>query len=128
MLSAALLPGIVDGFCDFENGYKAQGKEVYVPGPTTKEECACLAKKVKGAVGASIKNGEECYAKFEKVGYTGNRSHYGCDFDDIDDGELVNCGNDPDVHIEAHGLGKCEGDCDSDSDCADGLKCYQRDS
>lgn len=25
-------------------------------------------------------------------------------------------------------MGKCEGDCDSDSDCADGLKCYQRDS
>lgn len=25
-------------------------------------------------------------------------------------------------------MGKCEGDCNADSDCADGLKCYQRDS
>ena len=60
---------------------------MYVPGPTTEEECACLAKKVKDAVGASIKN-EYCYAKFEKVGYTGRQSHYGCDFDDINDGEF----------------------------------------
>ena len=73
--------------CDFEYGYRAEGTEVNVPGPTTEEECACLAKKVKGAVGASIKN-EYCYAKFEKVGYTGRQSHYGCDFDDINDGEF----------------------------------------
>merc|ERR1711971_1081299 len=37
---------------------------------------------------------------------------------------LWHLGNNPSTDLK---LGRCEGDCDSDSDCADGLMCYQRD-
>lgn len=134
------------------------------------EECACLARKVDGAVGASHKtkmdNTTRCYANLEYAPAVGNRGDFACEFEDTDDGEfsvllhlsfvsfqsnlfsiqsalftllnrarvfmnlgeLVDCGKDPNAHIKAHGLGKCEGDCDDNSDCADGLKCYLRDS
>lgn len=39
---------------------------------------------------------------------------------------LVNKGNNPDT--SENKLDRCEGDCDSDSDCKPGLKCFQRSS
>jgi len=48
--------------------------------------------------------------------------------EDPKDGEpskpsLVNKGDNPNVK-----LGQCEGDCDSNADCQQGLVCYQRDT
>lgn len=79
--------------CEFEQNYKGTGDFVEIDKDfSSMEECACLARKVDGAVGASHKTKKDgttrCYANLAYAPAVGKRGEYMCAFEDTDDGEF----------------------------------------
>merc|ERR1712187_847373 len=103
--------------CTCKSGYRVDSKTkkcVDIDECSTKNFCGTGSSKCSNTVGSftcTCKTGYKPHSTTKKCVLTGST-------------KLVYLG------VSAHNLGKlqkCQGDCDSDSHCAAGLKCFQRD-